>query len=258
MTTYTAPGLTRATTALAQRWLWHLKGQLAGLIAALAQPALWLVLFGHLFANSNVVTGSTYISFMTAGVVVMTVFNGALNGGVELLFDRESGMLTRLLTTPIAPAAIILSRALYVVALTSVQGLIIIGAAAGFGVKISTGLGGIVLILVVGILFGVGVTALSMALAFGLRGHAQFFAITGFVGLPITFLSNALAPLQLMPGWLRDIARINPMTHAITAVRDLVLHGFNAASLAGTIGTLIVFDAVLIALAIVIMRRTTF
>jgi ABC-2 type transport system permease protein len=168
-------------------------------------------------------------------------------------------MLVRLLTTPIVPAAIILSRALYVVALTSAQGLIIIiGAATAFGVTISTGFGGIILILVVGILFGTGVTALSMALAFGLRGHAQFFAITGFVGLPITFLSNALTPLHLMPVWLRDIARINPMTHAISAVRGLVLHGFDAASLAGTLGTLVAFDVVLIALAIGIMRRTTF
>ncbi len=47
-------------------------------VVALAQPTLWLILFGNLFSQSGLVTGSSYISFMTAGVVVMTVFNAAL------------------------------------------------------------------------------------------------------------------------------------------------------------------------------------
>ena len=85
----------RGSIALTRRWLWHLRREPAGLIASIAQPVLWLVLFGNLFAKSQMVADHSYIAFMTAGVMVMTAFNGALNGGVELLFDRESGLLRR-------------------------------------------------------------------------------------------------------------------------------------------------------------------
>lgn len=73
----------RGSVALTKRWLWHLRREPAGLLASLAQPVLWLLLFGNLFANSDIVAGHSYIAFMTAGVVVMTASNGAPNGGVE-------------------------------------------------------------------------------------------------------------------------------------------------------------------------------
>lgn len=67
-----------------------------GIIAALIQPAIWLILFGNLFQDGVAGTEGNYNAFMTAGVAVMTVFNGSMSGGVEILFDRESKMFERL------------------------------------------------------------------------------------------------------------------------------------------------------------------
>jgi len=94
-----------------------------------------------------------------------------------------------------------------------------------------------------------------VGLAFALKSHGQFFPIIGFVSLPLTFASSALVPLALMPAWLRAVARLNPMTYAIDAVRDLILGGWRPAELAGTIGTLLVFDLCCVALAGVALRR---
>jgi len=245
----------RASAALTKRWWWRLRREPAGLLASLIQPALWLLLFGNLFAEGSVVTGYSYIAFMTAGVVVMTVFNGALNGGVEILFDRESGMLRRLLAVPIPPAAVLTSRFLFVVGLTLTQALVILLVATLLGVRLASGLGGLLLILVTGLLLGVGVAALSMALAFGLQGHGQFFSVVGFVGLPLIFASNALAPLDAMPLWLQGLARLNPMTYAITGTRQLILEGFDGWTLARMTGALVVFAALMIVVCLGAMRR---
>jgi len=241
--------------ALTKRWLWRLKREPAGLATALIQPALWLILFGNLFARGNVVTGYSYIAFMTAGVVVMTVFNGALSGGMEILFDRESGMLQRLITAPISSSTILTSRFAFVLVLTSVQTLLILLVAASLVVQIASGTAGLLLILMVGILLGIGITALSMALAFGLQGHSQFFSIIGFLSLPLIFASNALAPLANMPSWLQWIAQLNPMTYAISSVRALILQGFDWGLLVSMGGIITAFDALMVLISLWAMQR---
>jgi ABC-2 type transport system permease protein len=96
----------------------------------------------------------------------------------------------------------------------------------------------------IGVRCATGITALSMSLAFSLRSHAQFFPITTFAGLPLTFASPALVPLALMPGWMRDIARVNPLTLATDELRSLI-----------TAGVLFVFDACCVAGYSVIRHR---
>lgn len=117
------------------------------------------------------------------------------------------------------------------------------------------GRAGVAACLAIGALFGAGVTSLSVVLAFSLRSHAQFFPITGLLGLPLTFASTALVPLALMPDWLRLAARLNPMTYAIDAVRSLVLDGWQAEKLTQTVGALLAFDLCCLALAAGVLRR---
>jgi ABC-2 type transport system permease protein len=246
--------LWREHRVLFGRWLARLRREPLAVLALLAQPMVWLVLFGHLFSEMPV-PGGNYLRFMTAGAVVMTTFNGCLTGGVELLFDRESGFLVRMLAAPASRVSLVTSRFMYLTVLTGAQGLIILVAAWVMGVRYASGIGGIAAGLAIGALFGAGITALSMALAFSLRSHSQFFPITGFASLPLTFASTALVPLALMPGWMRAVARLNPMTYAIDAVRELTMTGWQLAPLAGTVGALVAFDVCCVATAIAAIRR---
>jgi ABC-2 type transport system permease protein len=244
--------------ALLGRWLARLRREPLAVLAILAQPMVWLLLFGHLFermARTASVPGDSYLQFMTAGAVVMTTFNACLHGGVELLFDRETGLLVRMFASPVHRLSIVTSRFVYLAGLTCAQGAIILLAAFAMGVRYAGGLIGIAACLAVGALFGAGVTSLSMVLAFMLRSHAQFFPITGFVGLPLTFVSSALVPLSLMPGWMQAAARLNPMTYAVDALRSLVLDGWQPALLARTTGALLLFDACCLAVATWVLRR---
>lgn len=249
-------GFVTATVALTKRWLWRLRRQPAALVLSLFQPAVWLILFGNLFQKTTFVEDVPYIAFMTGGVIIMTVFNGAINGGTELLFDKENGMLRRLMATPIPRLSIVFSRIVYVLSITLFQCSIIMLTAYLFGVTYTTGLLGLALILVTGTLFGVGITALSMALVFTLSDHGQFFTFLEFISLPIIFASTALVPLESMPVWLQVVARLNPMTYAINNVRALVLEGFNLPLILMTLGFLIIFDTICIVVCLKAMHRT--
>jgi len=235
--------------ALTMRWVRRLGREKFSLLFTLVQPMLfWLIFFGNLFqrtADVQVVQAPSYISFLAAGVVVMTVLNNGLAGGVDLLFDKENGFLERLMATPIRRSSVILSRFVFVMTLTSLQVLVILGVAYLFGVRPATGLPGVAVILLIGMLFGVGLTAISMALAFSVKSHGDFFSVLGFLSLPMIFLSSALVPLAAMPAWMRVLARFNPMTWAIDAVRPLILSGWETAlpQVAMVVVVMLIFDA---------------
>lgn len=242
------------TLALTGRSFRRLSRERISLAFGLIQPMLfWLILFGSLFRKTAQIPafqGQDYITFLTAGVVVMTVLNSGLSGGVDLLFDRESGFLERLLSAPISRNSLIFSRFIFVMAITSAQILVILLVAyLMFGVYPHSGLGGLGFIMLVGLLFGLGLIAISMTLAFAIKGHGNFFALMGFLTLPLIFLSNALVPIQAMPAWMAFLAQFNPMTYAIEAVRELILGGWVWADLLKFMAILIGFDIVSIGLS---------
>ncbi|MDE3020216.1 MAG: ABC transporter permease [Nitrospirota bacterium] len=235
--------------ALTMRWVRRLSREKFSMLFTLVQPMLfWLIFFGNLFqraADVQVVQAPNYISFLTAGVVVMTVLNNGLAGGVDLLFDKENGFLERLMSTPIHRTSVILSRFLFVTTVTSLQVLVILGVAFLFGVQPATGFLGVAVILLIGMMFGVGLTAISMAMAFSVKSHGDFFSVLGFLSLPMIFLSSALVPLSAMPKLMAMLAVLNPMTWAIDAIRPLILTGWTEAlrPLAIVVLIMLVFDA---------------
>ena len=217
-------------SALTMRWVRRLSREKFSMLFTLVQPMLfWLIFFGNLFqraADTQVVQAPNYISFLAAGVVVMTVLNNGLAGGVDLLFDKENGFLERLMSTPMHRSSVIVSRFLFVMSITSLQVLVILGVAWLFGVHPATGLLGVLAILLIGMAFGIGLTAISMAMAFSVKSHGDFFSVLGFLSLPMIFLSSALVPLAAMPAWMGFLAQFNPMTWTIDAVRPLILSGW--------------------------------
>jgi ABC-2 type transport system permease protein len=235
-------------SALTMRWVRRLSREKFSMLFTLVQPMLfWLIFFGNLFqraADMQITQAPDYISFLTAGVVVMTVLNNGLAGGVDLLFDKENGFLERLMTTPIHRSSVILSRFIFVMTITSLQVLVIIGVAFLFGVQPATGLLGIAAILMIGMLFGVGLTAISMAMAFSVKSHGDF-------------LSSALVPLAGMPAWMGFLARFNPMTWAIDAVRPLILTGWTEAlpHVGMVVVVMVIFDAICLYGSAKVFRR---
>ena len=121
----------------------------------------------------------------------------------------------------------------------------------------ATGLLGIAAILMIGMLFGVGLTAISMAMAFSVKSHGDFFSVLGFLSLPMIFLSSALVPLAGMPAWMGFLARFNPMTWAIDAVRPLILSGWTEAlpHVGMVVVVMVIFDALCLYGSAKVFRR---
>jgi ABC-2 type transport system permease protein len=251
-------GLLIEARALTMRWFWHLKREPYNIFFTLTQPMIWLLLFGNLFERAREMpgfpSGTDYLTFMTAGVVVMTVLGNGMAGGIPLLFDRENGFLEKVLATPANRGSILLGRIFYIVAMTLAQTLLMLAVAYLMGVRVRAGLPGVGMILLISLLFTIGLAVVSLTLAFSLREHGSFFAIIGVLSLPLFFLSSALIPLNLVPNWMRAAAMLNPMTHAIDASRSLILSGWDWRLLGRAFGYIAAFDLAMFALC---YRRLT-
>jgi ABC-2 type transport system permease protein len=258
----------RDTVALLGRWVIHLKRDVMSLSIGLMQPIFWLVLFGGVFrgfvrqrADLAGTFGDDYLSFYASGVVAFTILTNAVMGGIPLVFDRETGFIDRILSAPISRSAIVASRFIYVTGFSLLQGFVVLGVAWLMGVRFHGGVPAPVAILGVafyGALLAMGITALSLALAFLAPAHHVFFSITGFLLTPFMFLSSAFVPLAQIPGNWRLVALANPLTHAIDPMRALICGADVVGGDPGYVShaaILLGFDVICFALAVRVVRR---
>ncbi len=258
------------TLALTKRLFIQLQRRPSTLLAGIIQPFMWLILFGALFTHApQGLFGNDlhYAQFLAPGIIVFTAFSGALNAGLPVMFDREFGFLNRLLVAPLASRySIVAASTIYIIVLSFMQTAVIIGASAvlGAGLPDKLGLGAIALVV---FLIVLGVTALSLGLAFALPGHIELIAVIFVTNLPLLFASTALAPLSFMADWLQVVASLNPLTYAIEPIRYIYLNphwdlnslvlqtpwlGF---SLTGVLLLLVAVDALILLIIQPLLRR---
>ncbi len=227
-----APGLLsreflQETLGLTRRLFIQLQRRPTTLVAGVVQPLMWLVLFGALFKNvpeGLFGTSQSYGQFLSAGVIVFTAFSGALNAGLPVMFDREFGFLNRLLVAPLASRfSIVLASAIFITAMSLVQTLAIVGVSTLLGTRLPAP-AGLAIVGFIVLLLVLGVTALSLGLAFALPGHIELIAVIFVTNLPILFASTALVPLSFMPTWLQIVASLNPLSFAIEPIRYIYLN----------------------------------
>jgi ABC-2 type transport system permease protein len=246
-------------TALARRWFIQLSRDRLNLLFSVCQPALWLVFFGSGIEHSvdaQVIGTSNYIGFILPGVISLTVVTNAVSGAMPMLWDKETGYLDKLLSMPIARSSLIVSRFAFQFALGCAQVVLVFVVAVIIGAGLGAGpLGAIAILGIAGVL-SMASTAVFMGLAYRVPTHGTFFAITGFVTLPLVFMSNAFVPVDAMPAWMAFVARLNPLTYAIEAMRILVLDGWRV-GVATSLGVLILFAAACLAVGTYEFRRHT-
>lgn len=215
------------TIALTRRLFIQLQRRPSTLAAGIIQPLMWLILFGALFQNAPqglFGEGINYGRFIGAGIIVFTAFGGALNAGLPVMFDREFGFLNRLLVAPLVSRySIVMASAIFITTLSLLQTIAIVVMSAFLGAGLPN-VAGLALLTMIVLLLVLGVTALSLGLAFSLPGHIELIAVIFVTNLPLLFASTALVPLSFMPTWLQWIASLNPLSYAIEPIRYVYLH----------------------------------
>jgi len=193
---------------------------------SLIQPLIWLFIFGALmgnFANLSNFPTESYIDYFLPGVIIMTVLFGSSWAGVSLLREISDGSIDKLLVSPASRASIVLSRVFHSAIQVVVQALIVLIAAWLIGTSTSINPIYILLTMLIVLLLGIGFASISNGLAILLRREEPLIITGNMMTLPLMFFSSALVPASMMPDWIRHIAFVNPIEHAVSAVRAILI-----------------------------------
>jgi ABC-2 type transport system permease protein len=195
------------------------------LLTRVVQPVLWMTIFGTAFARlHSIPTGNVpYLDFLAPGVIAQSALFLSIFYGIHIIWDRDIGILSKLMVTPTPRSALIAGKFFAAGVRSVAQVLIVVVVALLMGVHMTLNpvkLLGAILVVV----FGAGFFAcLSMIIA-GLLGRRDLLMGMGqAITMPLFFASNALYPIDVMPAWLRDISRANPLSYEVDALRGLLV-----------------------------------
>lgn len=217
------------------------------LVFSLLQPLVFLGLFAPLLsgvAGGDQLGGGGTLQWFLPGVVVMITMFGTSMTGSNLQFEIMTGAFERILATPLSRAALMIGRSLKELTPLVVQALVIVLVAIPFGFRLYP-LHVLAGLAVLGV-FGVGIGALSYALAIAVRkAEWVFWAVQQTLLFPLLILSGMMLPLQSGPRWMQVASAFNPLTYVVDAERALfageppgptVLYGALAAALTCAVG----------------------
>jgi ABC-2 type transport system permease protein len=197
------------------------------LVASLAQPLLFLVVFGSGLSSSlggGLFGGGralSYMQFMFPGIIGMSILFTAIFGAMSIVWDREFGFLKEVLVAPIDRWAVAIGKALGSTTQAMIQGLIILVLAPFVGVKLSFLT--VLEIVPLAAVLAFGLSSLGVAIASMMRSLQGFQVVMNFLMMPMFFLSGALFPLTNLPGWMTVLTRLNPASYGIDPLRRVVL-----------------------------------
>ncbi|HJH31519.1 MAG TPA: multidrug ABC transporter permease [Methanosarcinaceae archaeon] len=216
--------------------------------SSLAMPAAWLILVG---LTLPIKFTDNYLDFITPSILVMTMLFSSLQGGALMIFDKVLGFLNKFLAMPSPRESILLGKILFISTRGLLQATVILLIATLLGVRIHSPLN-IFLVYLTLFLFGVLFSAFSTTLALHISDHDGYAAVNSMISMPLFFASNALMPYDQMPGWLRMLAMVNPLSHTIDSIRELFMGGMPVEGILG----LAVAAGVMLWIGVVQFRRT--
>lgn len=208
-------------------WLRQIKKYLRSksrIVGSLAQPLLFLLALGYGFGSVFQKAGQgNYLNFLAPGIIGMSIIFTAIFSGMEVIWDKQFGFLKETLVAPMPRLNIMIGRTVGGATVATMQGVVVMVISTFFGFHPDSWLA---IIPVLGIMFLIALlfTSLGTMIASLLDDMQGFQLIMNFLVMPLFFLSGALFPLTGLPKALAIIARLDPLSYGIDAMRALLIN----------------------------------
>jgi ABC-2 type transport system permease protein len=215
------------TAAVADVELRKLMRDPTELVSRAVQPMLWLTVFGQVMEQVRGIHSGpiSYLVFITPGILAQSVLFAAIFYGIAVIWERDLGVVHKQLVSPAYRSALVLGKALSAGFRGVVQACVIYVLAMLMHLSIRHDAISIGLVLLVVVLGSALFSTFSLIIACIVKTRERFMGVGQVLTMPLFFASSAIYPLALMPSWLRAVARFNPLTYLVDALRGLMVPG---------------------------------
>jgi ABC-2 type transport system permease protein len=195
------------------------------LLTRMIQPVLWLVVFGETFTRLRAIpTGDVpYLDYLSAGIIAQSALFVSIFYGIQVIWERDAGVLAKLLVTPTPRAALVTGKAFAAGIRSLAQAVAVLLVALLLGVRYTANPLKLLGVLVVVLLGAAFFCCLSVTIAGLVLRRDRLMGIGQAIMMPLFFASNALYPVAVMPAWLRALSAVNPLSYEVSALRGLLL-----------------------------------
>ena len=197
------------------------------LVTRALQPALWLLIFGQVFAHSGAMQTGTipYLDFIAPGILAQSVLFVAISYGINVIWERDLGIVQKFLASPTPRSALVLGKGFSAGVRSLSQSLVVYGLSLVLGVKLNWTPLALLNVFVIVVLAATLFATFSLVIACIVKTRERFMGVGQVLTMPLFFASNAIYPTAIMPGWLQAISHLNPLTYVVDALRTSMLAG---------------------------------
>jgi ABC-2 type transport system permease protein len=215
------------TCVITEFELRKLRHDFTELITRALQPALWMLIFGQVFARSGMMhTGNVpYLDFIAPGILAQSVLFVAIFFGINVIWERDLGIVQKFLASPTPRAALVLGKGFSAGVRSLSQAAVVYALSLLLGVKLNWHPLALLNVVLVVILASTLFSTFSLIIACVVKTRERFMGIGQVLTMPLFFASNAIYPTDIMPAWLRTVSHLNPLTYVVDALRTYMLAG---------------------------------
>ncbi|MBP2473755.1 ABC-2 type transport system permease protein [Crossiella equi] len=203
------------------RGLRHIVRNPEQLVVVFVIPSMMLLIFRFMFGGA-ISTGTSYVNYLIAGILVISVATNAMPTAVSVRQDMNEGLVDRLRTMPMLSSAVVIGHVVATVAriALSLTAMVLLGLALGFrpqaGFPQWLAVAGLLLLL------GAALACLSAVLGL-LAKTVEGASGLSMILLFVPYASSAFVPAHTLPDWLRAFVEHQPLTLVMDAVRPMLL-----------------------------------
>ena len=191
----------------------------------LIQPLLFTAMFAYIFGGAVSGDVSSYLPLLIPGILAQTTLTACIATGTQLREDMDKGVFDRFKSLPIARVAPLAGPMVADLLRYTIATVLTFATGIAMGYRPGGGVFGVLAAMLLVIITGWSLAWIFTFVGIIGRSAQSVQGISMMIMFPLTFLSNAFVPENTLPGWLRDFVQVNPVSHVVTAVRDLANHG---------------------------------
>ncbi|MFF3672254.1 ABC transporter permease [Microtetraspora malaysiensis] len=230
--------------AMAWRALKKMRRKPEQFFDVLIQPLLFTAMFAFIFGGAISGSVSDYLPVLIPGILAQTALTVCMATGVQLREDMDKGVFDRFKSLPIARIAPLAGPMIADLIRYGIASVLTLASGLAIGYRPGGGVLGCVGGVALTVISGWSLAWIFTWLGTMARSAQSVQGISMMIMFPLTFLSNAFVPAQTLPGWLQAFVKVNPVSHVVSAVRDL----FNDGAVTAEVGWAVIGCVVVVAI----------